>query len=424
MHQSEQSLLPGTKQQTTIAVLGVDHTIAPIAVREALAFVPADAVDFLRRAKESGLIQGGVLLSTCNRMEITVESKLPAAELRSQLTRYLLEYKRLPQTQKKYFLFHDDDRAYEHLFRLVAGYESMVQGETQIVGQVKEALNVARTSGNVTNTLLRLYEKSLEVAKQIRAGHYVGAVNKSAGAAAVDLLLAKDGARALLEARHLIVGAGLMAATLVEALKQAGASDLTLYNRTRSRATDFATKYGMSTYYSEDELRTGIDAAAYIWVATSASTPIITASTLSEQKEVTLFDLGLPRNVDETVSDRDGVRLFCIDDLGRESVQNRVPEEALDCISRGMDEFKNWLEGLGIRDVYSIIRSETEELLMRELQKVEGTVDEATAKALTDYSHQLTKRVSSDIISRLRKLSEATNDPIYAHVVRELYTTA
>lgn len=405
----------------TIAVLGVNHTTAPIGVREALAFGPGDSVDFLKKAKSSSLICGGVLLSTCNRMEVLVESTLPPTELEMQLTRYLLEYKKLAQTQKKYLFFVHSEEAYGHLFRLVAGYESMVRGETQIVGQVKEALHIARTSGNVTKTLLRLYEKALEVAKHIRSTHHVGAVSRSAGASAVELLLHRDGTEALQASEHLIIGAGIMGHTLVEALKRAGVSRLTLYNRTEGRAADFAIKYGIATYYSGEELYRGIESARYIWVATSAASPIITPETLESVEGVTLFDLGLPRNVDATVGDREGIRLFCIDDLSEETVQDTIPEEAEAYLNEGVAEFRTWREGFGNRDVYSIIRSETEELLMRELQKVQSTVDEETARALTDYSRQLTNRVSSDLIARVRKLSEATNDPVYADVIRELY---
>ncbi len=423
MHDLEQST-PAHPESTplVIATLGVDHTTAPIGVREALAFSPADAVDFLKKSKQDGLATGGVVLSTCNRMEVTVESPLSATELRQALSRYLLEYRRLPQTYQKYLIYYDGEQAYEHLFRLVAGYESMVRGETQIVGQVKEALHLARTGGYVTKTLLRLYEKSLEVAKSIRSTEQVCAIDRSAGASAVDLLIERDGAETLRGATHLVVGAGLMAATLVESLKRIGAKYLTLYNRTKCRAQEFADKYGLKTYYADGDLETALTTAGYIWVATGASSPIILPGTLPASPSLTVFDLGLPRNVDPAVSVVDGVRLFCIDDLDRDTLVERMSDEAWNYMRQGIDEFRAWQEGLGIRDVYSIIRSETEGLLMRELQKAERHVDEATAKALTSYSHQISQRVSSDMISRLRKLSETTHDPIYATVLRELYT--
>lgn len=413
------------ERHPNIAVLGVNHQTAPIQIRETLAFEPGEATEFLRQCKALGLIKGGVLLSTCNRMEVFVESEMNGEELWQNLSRYILEYKRLPVTQRKYFDFKEGRPAIETLFLLSSGYLSMVRGETQISGQIREAVQIARTSGNTTNVLLRLFDKSNEVAKKIRSNQQVFAVNRSAGAAAVEQILEIDGENMICEHSHLILGAGQMAVTLVQALKSVGAKKITLYNRTEERANRFAETHGISSVFHSNQLSEAISGISYIWVATSVSTPIITTETLTPySQDLVIYDLGLPRNVEARVGELEQVRLYCIDDLDDKSgaVETEIPKESMDYINTGIEEFVSWCHSLQIRDVFSIIRDDAEELFANELKKATQGVDQNIAEALEQYNQQLTKVYSSTMIARLRKVVDETKDPIYADVIKRLLT--
>ena len=414
---------PQPSEQLTIAVLGVHHHTAPINIREALAFAPSEATDFLKRCRNVGLIRGGVLLSTCNRMSIFMESDLPPHELYDHLSRFVLEYKRLPNTHRKHFFIASGEEAIHHLFYLSSGYLSMVRGETQILGQIKEAVQVARTSGNTTNTLLRLFDKANEAAKKIRSSQQVFAVNRSAGSAAVELLAKQYDD--LSERKHLILGAGQMAATLIQALRAQGAANVRLYNRTPDRAEKFAEAWNITDIYSEDELNEAMTGVEYIWVATSASSPIITRSTLNETiGNLSIFDLGLPRNVSEDVGTVKGVKLYCIDDLNEDNdvVSDVIPSEVKAVVAEITDEYIAWLKSQQIRDVFSIIREDAENLFENELRKV-CDLDVPTMQALETYNKQLIKAYSSTMIARLRKVVEDTKDPIYADALKKILTT-
>lgn len=412
-------------EQLTIATLTVNHTTAPIKIREALAFEPSEATDFLKRTRGIGLIKGGVLLSTCNRMSLFVESSLPPNELKEHLGRYVLEYKRLPNTHNKYFEFTSYDEAIHHIFYLASGYLSMVRGETQILGQIKEAVQIARTSGNSTNSLLRLFDKAYEVAKKVRSSQQIFAVNKSAGSAAVTLMAEKHGIETLQNRKHLILGAGQMAVTLIQSLRAIKVNEVRLYNRTADRAEKFAEAYGITDIYSEDELSEAMSGIDYIWVATSASSPIITRTTLVETiKDLSIFDLGLPRNVSEDVGTVKGVQLYCIDDLDDKDnpVSNVIPEEVVTLVNEMTEEYLTWLKTQQIRDVYSIIKDDIESFLDHELNKMSG-LDETTMSALKSYNQQLLKAYSSTMIGRLRQVVNETKDTMYADAIKKILTT-
>ena len=409
--------------QATLAILGINHNTAPIKIRESLAFTPSESVDFLRQCRMNRLIRGGVLLSTCNRMAVIVESDLQEQELYNHLSRFVLEYKRMAITHRRHFEYHTGEEAIKKLFLLGSGYLSMVRGETQILGQIKEAVQVARTSGNTTNVLLRLFDKSYEVAKKIRSSQQVFAVNRSAGASAVELLWQKQGEQAMLQGRHLILGAGQMAVTLVQALQKHGIRDIALYNRTEERAIRFGEQHSIEEVYCGEELDEALSGVTHLWVATSAANPIITRQTLHQTiGHLSIFDLGLPRNVAEEVGSVEGVQLFCIDDLNElsdKTVESNIPEEVLSLVQETTEDFLSWCRQQQIKDVYSLIGESVSAIFQNELQKANPETAEEKA-LLTAYTEQLTKAYTSQLIGRLRKLVEETQDPIYADLLKQL----
>lgn len=412
--------------QSTIAILGINHNTAPIRIRESLAFTPSEAVDFLRQCRTSRLIRGGVLLSTCNRMAVIVESDLEEAELYNHLSRFVLEYKRMAITHRRHFEYHSGELAIQKLFLLGSGYLSMVRGETQILGQIKEAVQVARTSGNTTNVLLRLFDKAYEVAKKIRSSQQVFAVNRSAGAAAVDMLWRKEGEKKMLEGRHLILGAGQMAVTLVQALQGHSIHKLRLYNRTEERATRFGEQHGIEEIYCDEELNEALSGVTHLWVATSAAKPIITRCTLQNTMgSLSIFDLGLPRNVAEDVGSIAEVSLYCIDDLNEDSeesaIETTIPEEVLSLVRESTEDFLNWCQQQQIKDVYSLIQESVSGFFQNELQKSTPETPEM-AKLLESYTEQISKAYASQLIGRLRKTIEETKDPAYADLLKALLT--
>lgn len=415
----------GNVPSPIFATLGVNHKTAPIEIREVLSFTPSEASQFLTAARREKIIESGVLLSTCNRTQIFVESKLEPTDLERHLGRFTLETKKSPATYKRYLHFVTEETVMRELFLLASGYQSMVRGETQILGQIKEALQVARSSGNCSRVLLRLFEKALEVSKKVRSTQEVWAVPRSAGAAAVELLQKTKGNESLQRGKHLVLGAGQMAATLLQGLHAAGVSEIALYNRTRERADKFAESHGIQEVYSGEELATSLRGAQWLWVATSASTPIITDEMVlgAGSDGMTIFDLGLPRNVATSVGKLPSVELFCIDHLGDEgSMEMCIPKVVEKIVRSGVEEFLLWREGLKMRDVFSLIRTEAEELALQELEKLGTEKGSETHSLLQKYSTRMTDAYASTLIARLRRLTDETRDPIYAEVMRQIFT--
>lgn len=407
-----------------LSLIGIDHKTAPIDIREAFSFAPAEVVGFLREAKALKIITGGVLISTCNRMEIYVDSELDTKELEHHLIRYVIEYKKMPNTHRKYFYHLPEKAAINHLFALVSGYRSMVQGETQIVGQVKEALFLARSGSVTTNILLRLFDKSLEVAKVIRSSHPVKAVNASAGAAAVEFMRRKHGDR-LKMGRTLIIGAGQMAVTVIQSLKGIGVTDIALYNRTADRAIRCGEANKVSQIFYGDTLPSALRGTRWIWVATSASTPILYKSSLTESDvPIDIFDMALPRNVSEDVVNLDGVSLYCIDDLDTlySETNTVMPPSVKDTIEKAITEYEQWREGLTIRDVYALIREDVDDILAQEIANVDPEIDCEATELIHKHCAHLAHSYSTAIIARLRRLTEETKDPMYAEVIRKIFT--
>lgn len=378
-----------------ILVIGTNHKIAPVAVREKVAFSEECLPEAFQYFLASG-IKEVVLLSTCNRTEIytATQEKLSEQEL---LNLWLSFFSISRNELEGRFYAHRDQDAARHLFRVACGLASMMLGETQILGQVKEALERAQQAGAVGTYLGELFRRAIKVGKRARTETSISKGAMSVGGAAVEL--AKHIFADLQTCTVLLIGAGKMGADTAKALVQAGARRLLVCNRTFSRAEELASELkGQAVPF--ENLPETLPQADIVVASTCAQQYILTkamvANAVKQRRYRPLFliDISVPRNIDPEVGDLDNVFLFDIDDLEQvvqeylEERRKEVPKvEAL--IEHELRNFVTWL---GERKAKPLIVS------------------------ILQDANQKTQQTLTELFEELPKLSEPEKQAIAAKV--------
>ncbi len=379
--------------------LGINHHTAPLAVREQVAFDPlqmGQALHDLLRAKQ---VREAAILSTCNRTELycAAESPLAAAE-------WLAEYHRLaPQNIQPYLYQHPQQDAVRHMFRVASGLDSMVLGEPQILGQMKQAARVAEEAGTLGTLLGKLFQRTFAVAKEVRSTTAIGANIVSMAAAAVHL-----SARIFDQVssqKVLFIGAGEMIELCAAHFAGQKPKRITIANRTLERGAGLATRFGGDAMRLED---LGERLADYDIVVscTASSLPIIglgmveRALKVRRHRPMVMVDLAVPRDIEAEVGKLDDVFLYTLDDLGQivetglESRQAAVIEaEAI--IDDRVSNFLHWMEARDTVPTIRALRDSAERARRHEVEhalKLLAKGDDP-AKVLDALSHGLTNKL-------------------------------
>jgi glutamyl-tRNA reductase len=341
-----------------IFTLGINHHSAPLAIRERVAFHADKLHQALADLTRSQPVGEAAILSTCNRTEIYCAAESPEAVID-----WLVRYHGVERGELAPFLYtHDQPEAIRHAFRVASGLDSMVIGEPQILGQLKDAVRVAEESGTLGTQLHKLFQRSFSVAKEVRSTTAIGANIVSMAAAGVHL--AERIFESISEQRILFIGAGEMielCATHFCAEKPKG---VTVANRTVERGRALAERHG-GTAIRLDDLAEHLAQHDIVVSCTASPLPIIglgmveRAVKARRHRPIFMIDLAVPRDVEEEVGELDDVFLYTVDDLaqvvesGMESRQAAVVE-AEDIVTARVQEFLGWLQA---RDSVPVIRS-------------------------------------------------------------------
>lgn len=358
-------------------VFGLNHNTAPIEVRERL-FVPEDSIPgLLRELKEKG-VGDNVVLSTCNRTEIYFS----CGNLDSILEKFytiLSAYFGLPQDWlKKYTYLLTEEDGYRHLFLVASGLDSMVVGEPQILGQVKDAYRLA-TDHNATGILIdKVFHRTFHVAKRVRRETRIGYNPVSISAMAIEL--AKKIFGELKGRKALVIGAGEMCEIAVKYFRKEGVSDIFISNRTFQNAQKLADEVGGIPYPFDDlhELLTRTD---MVLSSTGSPTPLITRELVSvamkkrKQRPLFFIDIAVPRDVDFSVNDIDNVYLYDIDDLkelSQRHLSDRLTEseKARLIVEEEVNKFNRWLEQRDRNPLIASIYEKVERIRVKEVRKI------------------------------------------------------
>ena len=369
----------------TLAFVGGTHRTVPLDLRERLAFSAEQAAEALRRFRERFPGREGVLLSTCNRVEFYAAGEKNAVPPPTeQLVSFLAECRGIEAGLLAPVLSGEcDEPVVRHLFSVASGLDSMVLGEPQIVAQVKQAWAIAqesRTTGPLTG---EMFQSALRTAKRVASETAIGRERLSIPSVAV-----ADFARAVFERfddkRVLLVGAGKMAAETLRYLREAGARDVVIVNRTAGRAGELAARLGASAGRFED-LEGELAAADLVVSTTGATEPVVSvelfqrAESRREGRPLVVLDLAVPRDFDPRIGGRPGVWLYSIDDLGAACEANRRSRQ-------------------------------------RELPAALAIIDEETRRFMGDLHH----RSTAPVIERLRAGWNETGDAELTRLFRRL----
>jgi glutamyl-tRNA reductase len=390
-----------------LIVAGVSHMTAPIDVREKLTFRPHDAVHELARLRADGIIREGVILSTCNRTEIyAVEQSSDALPDFSSLLS-----SRLGRDAAGFTYVHRDRDATSHLFGVAAGLDSMILGEAQIHGQVKEAWEQCRPeSGPILN---RMFQSALLAASRARQETGIGRGAASVSSAAVQL--AKKIFGGLAGRRAMILGAGDVAELSLECLLSEGVRVAIVANRTHERAQTLAERHG-ATAMHYDECWQSLRDVDVLICSTSSPVPVVTVPRVRESIEargdrpLCILDIALPRDVEESVGDMGNVFLYDLDDLRAAAAANLeqrgedVPA-AREIIAEEVQKYWDWVAGLAAVPVVREFRDEMDRLRSTELAaafKRLGPLSPEQAEAIEHFSRSLMNKFLHEPSVRLK----------------------
>ncbi len=381
-----------------IFTLGINHHSAPLAIRERVAF----GADKLRHAladlTHAQSVREAAILSTCNRTEIYCAAETPEAVID-----WLSRYHGVDRHELAPYLYtHDQPEAIRHAFRVASGLDSMVIGEPQILGQMKDAVRAAEESGTLGTQLHKLFQRSFSVAKEVRSTTAIGANIVSMAAAGVHL--AERIFESIAGQRILFIGAGEMIELCAAHFCSNKPKQVTIANRTLERGRALAEQYG-GTAIRLDELGEHLAQHDIVVSCTASPLPIIglgmveRAVKARRHRPMFMVDLAVPRDIEEEVGQLDDVFLYTVDDLaqvvesGLESRQAAVVE-AEDIIATRVQDFLGWLQARHTVPVIRSLRDSAERMRRHEMEhalKLLGK-GEAPEKVLEQLSQRLTNK--------------------------------
>ncbi|MBS0613228.1 MAG: glutamyl-tRNA reductase [Proteobacteria bacterium] len=303
-------------------ILGINHKTAPVAIREQVAFDPQHLTEALRSlTRESGIAEA-VILSTCNRTEVYWSGSADA----ETLSRWLSQSRRSEYDLTASLYLHEEQAAVEHVFRVAAGLDSMMLGEAQILGQLKDAYRAAQQAGSAGPMLHKLFQASFSTAKRVRTETRIGANAVSIASACIALarrVFANLGAHAAL-----LIGAGEMITLAARHMAAQGVGQLIIANRTLPRAQELAVEvHGMAVPLTD--MAGHLPQSDIVVSCTASPTPIISkdmvrmALRARRHKPMFMVDLAVPRDIEPDVAELEDVYLFTIDDLQQVVAENR-----------------------------------------------------------------------------------------------------
>ncbi len=372
--------------------LGINHQSAPVAIRERMAFPPESLTAALRELVTLPGVSEGAILSTCNRTEIYCHASTPES-----VSRWLTHYHALESHHLDPFLYqHADNTAVKHAFRVASGLDSMVIGEPQILGQVKEAARHARESGTLGLLLDKLFQTTFSVAKEVRSTTEIGANSVSMAAAALKLANRIFGR--INDQRVLFIGAGEMIELVATHFSAQTPKHITVANRTLERAKHLAEKFHGSAI-TLGELPDHIAEYDIVITSTASTLPLIGKGLIEraikqrKHRPIFMVDLAVPRDIEPEVAELRDVYLYTVDDLGtvvQEGLGKRESAVAAaeSIIDNRVTEFSQWLDSRASVPTIRQLRERAEQYRSTELERAQrllakGETPEKVLEALS-----------------------------------------
>jgi glutamyl-tRNA reductase len=387
-------------------VVGLNYKTAPVEIREKLSFIESDIPNAMEALQNQKSILENVIISTCNRTEIyAVVDQLHTG--RYYIKQFLANWFNIPMEQFEDHLFiREEDASLDHLFRVTAGIDSMVLGETQILGQVKKSFLQGQELGTTGTVYNQLFKQAVTFAKRAHSETAIGENAVSVSYAAVELAKKIFGS---LQNKHVaILGAGKMGELAIQNLHGNGVGKVTVINRTFEKAQNLASKFDGDAK-AMNELQCTLLEADILISSTGATEYVIDYELMKEvakfRKGDPLFmvDIAVPRDLDPKISDVPNVFLYDIDDLqgivqANLAERERAANEIVAMIQNEIVEFKDWFKTLGVVPVISALRKKAAAIQEETMMSIENKMPE-----LTERERKILNKHTKSIINQLLK---------------------
>ena len=405
-----------------LLALGINHHTAPVAIREQAAFAPEQLNEALRDVMGRGIAGEATILSTCNRTEVYCGVEAADGE---GIIEWLCDYRRLPAGDIRPYLYsHPDHAAVKHAFRVAAGLDSMVLGEPQILGQMKEAFAAAHKAGATGKILNRLFQQTFAVAKQVRTDTAIGASPVSVASATVTL--AKRIFKDLGRQTVLLIGAGDMIELCARHLKDNSIGHMIVANRTVERARLIGETMGAEAI-SLAEMPARLSDADIVISSTASQLPILgkgaveSALKTRRRRPMFLVDIAVPRDIEPEVGELRDVYLYTIDDLKdvvQENMQSRAAAaiEAERIIDTRVVDFMQWVRTLDAVPTIRALRENADAIREAELRQAQRRLarGEDPAKVLEQFARTLTNKFTHAPSDALKRADHEGNEQLLA----------
>jgi glutamyl-tRNA reductase len=353
-----------------IVLVGLNHRTAPVEVRERVSFTTEQAQRAAKQLRERGILEETLVLSTCNRSEVYGVPPESSRESAPGLSSFLSEFHSVRADILNVSLYHHYDReAVDHLFRVAAGMDSMLIGEAEILGQVRESYRIAHEHGATGPVLNRLFQGALEVGKRVRTETELGTRPMSVASAGVKLAERIFGK--LSQRSALVLGAGAISEQVVSQLRDRGIAHLYVMNRSRERAEELAGLHG-GKVVSWGEWENALEFPDVVVSSVATEEPVVKremvqkAMVLRGNRALFLMDLGMPRNIDAAVAKLYNVYVYTLDDLTEIVQQNRNAREselpkADAIVNESVEKFLSWQASVEVVGLVDLLRSRMKE---------------------------------------------------------------
>jgi glutamyl-tRNA reductase len=399
-----------------IVLIGLSHKIAPVEIRERLSATGDDAQALLRSLAQSPNLKEAVYLSTCNRVEIYAHVANPNAGT-NEIKRFLAERAHCKESELPLYEKIGEEAA-KHVFRVASSLDSMMLGEPQILGQVKDAFELASQTKTVGSVLNKLFQETFRVAKRVRTETEIAKNAVSLSYAAVELAKMVHGD--LSSRSILLIGAGKMGELSMKHFHQSGCSEIMVANRSPERAQELASRLG-GRPRSLSDLDLLLERADVVVSSTAAPNYVVTARDVEQVsrrrrgRPLVFVDLAVPRDIDPAVGSLGGVFLFDVDDLDKiikENLKEREKEAlaAERMIEHEVVQFSHWRKSLGVVPTIVSLREKITTLAQTETEKTMqlslSHLSDKDKKAVEGLMRAVVNKILHEPTSKLRQSSE------------------
>ncbi len=403
-----------------ILVVGLNHKTAPVEIREKLSFQENELPEALDKLRHSKSILEAAILSTCNRTELyVVADQLHTGRYYSKA--FLSEWFGIEKEEfSPYLVIRENDAATEHLYRVAAGLDSLVIGETQILGQVRDAFLLAQDSETTGTIFNQLFKQAITLAKRSHSETEIGENAVSVSYAAVELAKKIFGG---LQNKHVVIlGAGKMGELTAKNLQSNGVDQVTVVNRTLEKATELASRF-KGQARSMDEVETALADADILISSTGSTSYVLTEQNvkplLKKRRGRPLFmvDIAVPRDLDPSLNNMDSVFLYDIDDL-EGIVETNIAERKKEAekielmIEEDLVQFREWLNTLGVVPMITALRTKALAIQAETMNSIERKLPNLTdreRKVLSKHTKSIVNQLLRDPIVRVKEMAAEPN---------------